>query len=345
MAENKKKFGRSNVDAVKERAENLGGGDFGDVNWINLDAGKNVIRVLPPLGDNQVPWADGYLHFGLGDAGKTTVTCRKTWGKNEPCPVCELVEKLKKSKSKADRDLGERIGARKRFYLNVIDRDAEGTDKEYGVLGCGVTIVKEISALMTDPDYAGLDDPDEGFDLTITKTGTGLNTEYKVIPKRNPSPLGGSLDEDETLERCADLESLFVDKSYDELVAVIDGTDEDGDDGDDGADEGHYDDWTVTELIAEVKSRGAKPVSTNNKVKLIAQLEEMDEEPEPPAKQSRQLGKGKGAAKPDVDPEDDDDNGDDGDSEDGDDGDDSEEIEKALRRAAGNKGGNRNGRK
>jgi len=89
---------------------------------------------------------------------------------------------------------------KQRYAWIVLDRE----DGKVKILDVGWTIFKVVHDLSHDPDYGN---PTE-YDLKITKTGQGLDTEYSVIasPKRVP------LTEDEEILVAGaglDLEKIF----------------------------------------------------------------------------------------------------------------------------------------
>lgn len=338
------------MSAIKSKREELQKGGGYNADFDKLEKGNNVRRILPPKGDKQVFWAEGYLHFGLGEDGKTTVTCLDTFDDGEPCPICAYVEELKKSRSKEDKKLADNIKKTKRTYIAVINRDAD--EEKPMVLSVGKTILQPIIDLICDPDYGDITDFHEGTDITIKKSGTGMNTEYTVTPKRNPSVACEDMTEEELQEALPDLDALFVRKSADELQAILDGEEYEGDDeepeedGDDEPDDGGYDDMTLDELIECCEERGLKMPPKVTKLKLINLLNDADEaeEEERAAKKAAKpsktaskstkatgAGKGKKPAK-DEEPEEDEDEPD----EEGDEEDDTmDEIQAALNRRKG----------
>lgn len=248
-------------------------------NFDKLVDGRNVRRVLWPKGEgNTYFYSDGYMHFGLGDDGKTTVTCPKTFDEKNPCPICEYAEELKKSKNKDDRKLANDIYRRRRIYVNVINRDGE--DDEPVILPIGVTVLKQLVDTICDPDYGDITEYENGRDVTITRSGVKLNTKYTLLPKPNESIASKQFSEEELEEKMADLKKLFVEKSYDELKAILNGEEyesEDDEEEDEDDEEEDYEDMTLDELKSLCKKRKLEMPSKINKVKLIALLMEDDE--------------------------------------------------------------------
>lgn len=334
------------MNTIKSKREELQRGGGYNADFDKLEKGNNVRRILPPKGDKKVFWAEGYLHFGLGEDGKTTVTCLDTFDDGEPCPVCAYIEELKKSRSKEDKKLADSIKKTKRTYIAVINRDSE--EEKPVVLSVGKTILQPIIDLICDPDYGDITDFEDGTDITIKKSGTGINTEYTVTPKRNSSVACEDMTEEELQEALPDLDALFVRKSPEELQAILDGEEYEPDEDDEtedeevDEDEGGYDDMSLDELIECCEDRGLKMPARVTKLKLINLLNDADEAEEEEraakraAKSSRKPsgGKGKKSDEDEEVPFNEDDDADEDDETD----DTMDEIQAALNRRK-NKGG------
>jgi len=70
---------------------------------------------------------------------------------------------------------------RKRYVIHVLDR----SDGQVKLLEKGNGLFKEIKKYALNPEYG---DPRQ-YDITITRKGSGLNTEYTVTPARQNTPL------------------------------------------------------------------------------------------------------------------------------------------------------------
>lgn len=273
-------MGKLNVAAMKTKLdnENSSSGGF-NADYDKLVQGKNIRRVLWPKGEKDSFYSEGYLHFSLGAEGNKVVTCPKTFGSKNRCPVCEYVEELQKSKNKDDKKLADDIKAKRRIYINVINRDSEDEEEEPKVLPIGVTILKGILETICDADYGDITDPEDGRDITITRKGQGLKTEYSVLPKPKASVVSDTLTADEIEEKMADLDALFIEKSYEEIEAIMNGEEESdsSDDEDDGEEEASYDEMDLDELTELVEERGLKKPNKVTRLALIRLLNKYDE--------------------------------------------------------------------
>jgi hypothetical protein len=257
-------MGKLNIDKLRERLEQLNNsgsnrGNGAGFNFLNLKDGRNVIRILPPREGADMFFEEVWVHYGVGKNAQnkngTMVVCPKTHDENAPCPVCELADELKKLSKKRDDSYDKQsrsIRRKKRVYYNAISRDEdlsvyekneEGkwinteTGEEESpvkVLGTGIGILKDIISLIVDPEYGDITDPEEGLDLIITKTGSGqFNTKYDVKTVRKESPIGF-----DAWEECLhDLSQLAKAKSYDEILAIMQGEEPEGEDEGDNEDE------------------------------------------------------------------------------------------------------------
>lgn len=280
-------MGKLNMKAMNAAQAREAERGSGNAQYDKLVQGKNVRRLLWPKGDKDSFYSEGYVHFGLGEDGKTMVTCPKTFDSHNRCPVCEYVEQLQKSKDKDDKKMADDIKARRRIYINVINRDSDDEEDTPKVLPIGVTILKGLLDIICDPDYGDITDYKEGRDLTIKRTGQGLKTEYSVIAKPNTSVASESLSMEELEEKMPDLDAMFREKTYEELEEILNGEDasDDEDEDDDNDGEVDYDEMELSELKELCEERGIEMPSKVSKIKLITLLTKYDEAAESEAEE------------------------------------------------------------
>ena len=280
-------MGILNMDAVKQAKDRMESqSNNSNIGFAKLNQGRNVLRVLFPKGDKSLFYSEGFMHFNLGEDGKTTVTCPKTFGEHRPCPICSYADQLLKSKDKNDQSLGTRLKRRKRVYINVLNRDDEKAPDEPKVLSIGVTILRPLLDVICDPDYGDITHPTDGRDITITKKGAGLKTEYTVVVKPNTSPASKAVTTEELEDQMADLDSLFKDQSVSELEAIISGDGEEDDEpsemvggsaSESASENGEYDEMELDELKNLCEQRGIAIPEKASKFKLIMYLTQYDE--------------------------------------------------------------------
>lgn len=216
-----------NIEALRKKMQEVNsrrGG--GNASFWSPKAGRNVIRILPAK-EGQEFYAEARVRYNVGP-DKKMVTVPLDSNK-ENCPIHEFVDSLFKTGDKEDEKLAKRMKASSRYYFNVIDRSLEEGDENYGkvqVFGCGTTIFTDILGIIVDPDYGDITDKDQGFDIIITKSGSGLDTEYKTNARPKQTPIGI----DDWEEQLADLAKLATPKDYAKRAAILAGEDVKDDD-------------------------------------------------------------------------------------------------------------------
>lgn len=212
------------------------------------DQNQRLIRILPPksllefLRANRnsnktydltdFPWRELGVHYGISSNDKDRVYCPKAMY-NLPCPICETVEELKKSKVKDDLELAQKMRLQYRFQYLAIEKTNEAKAKEGPKFWeISRTPHNKIIGIFQDTDYGDISDPEEGYDLKVTRVAFKMNEQdqYKILPAKKASPLlsleDGDVDWDtmfgylETLPNLSDDVSVFT---YDELADLLEG--------------------------------------------------------------------------------------------------------------------------
>jgi hypothetical protein len=209
-----KDVAKSRADKLAALREKLSHVDVsrGAKGFLRLSDGRNIIRILPAVGEMEFFFQEVGKH-NLPPDGKKSFYCPKfTSGGNLECPICDYVDELYKSGDKVNKELASKLRVRRMFWMNAVDRgNAKAGPQVYTP---GVTVFGTIASLIGDPDYGDIFDPTDGTDLIIEKSGKELDTEYQVKPKRTSTPL--SDDEDEMKKWLKDAKDLsFVEVSDD----------------------------------------------------------------------------------------------------------------------------------
>lgn len=178
---------------VKNRS-NQRGGDFDSIYKEGIKIfkpreGKNIIRILPPSWGSADHYGyDLFVNYGIGIDEQAYLSLKEM--KKLPDPLDEARREAEKD---GDKKLADSLKPSKRVAFYVIDRMAEDegvqlwpapwtVDKAF----CGIAIDEESGAATM------VDHPDEGYDITFYKEGTGMMTKYpaeKMRIKRQPSAL------------------------------------------------------------------------------------------------------------------------------------------------------------
>lgn len=225
--------------------------------------GRSTIRVLPPVKGMELFFKEvGQHRFDNKDYFCPDVC---TDGK-ESCPACEVNSALYDA---GEKDAAADFRYSRRFFMNVVVRGEEAAGPR--IYTPGITVFGAISSMIQDPDYGEVYDEEEGTDIVIERTGTGLDTTYQVRPvKRANTPLCGDEDTlDNWLENAVDLEEYVTGKllSYDDLakatgaVHYLEGYDDDEPENDKvrepeyEEDDEYDDDESASEIIQRRMSR------------------------------------------------------------------------------------------
>ena len=164
-------------------------------NTLKPQPGTHAYRILPSWrgGDDKQFWHDFAMHF-IKNKGETKpaavyICSDKTFGK--PCEVCEAAKKLMAVSTNDDmtKQLKEALSAQ-RYLLNVLH--LTGTEPgKVQIMEVGQGVFESICGLIG--EYGDITDLNEGTDIKITRTGTGLDTKYTVMPAAKSKPVPASI--------------------------------------------------------------------------------------------------------------------------------------------------------
>ena len=255
------------------------------------------VRILPPtFGDRDRYGLETFIHYSIG-ADRQKYLCLKNMDKGE-CPICEERDRANKER---ENDYAQKLTSRKRFACWIIDRDDEEAGPQVWLMP--YTVEKEINKLRQHGKSKGLIqlvDPDDGYDVSFSKEGTGLKTKYTGMRIDHESgPIFDDVDlNDETLEfieenPVPDALNYFDYEHIDNVFAGGAGMDEDDDDDDDD------------KKKKKKKKSKKKDIKKSKKTRRYDEAEKEDDEDD----------------EDDDDDDDDDDDSDDDDDEDSDDDD------------------------
>lgn len=217
------KYGKYEVDAAEEeRKEMQRKADF-----LKLEVGRTVIRFLPPPAGQRTHLFKTWQHFINipGSAAPVVFACPSRMA-NEVCPACAEANRLNRTGLSADRDCAKDFWPSRRIFAAVIDRDDPGKGPQ--IFGFGPMIDDQLNAIRRNEDIGGdYTDPIDGFDIVIEKTGSGLDTRYKVFAQRNTSRAGSDEQIDEWMDEVPELGRFGTVRNKDEIKAMLRGDDPD----------------------------------------------------------------------------------------------------------------------
>lgn len=160
--------------------------------YYKLQPGTFRLRVLPgqdPASADKDFYCKGIAHYFVNPNNpKIPVTCPRSKIPAAYCPVCEEEQNLRKSPNKADNLTAEKIRGKTRYYLGVLVREGDDAGKVM-VYSAPKAVYMKILTYLEDAEYGDITHPTEGYDLKITRTGTGKDTRYEVITAPKPSPI------------------------------------------------------------------------------------------------------------------------------------------------------------
>lgn len=149
------------------------------------------LRVVPPVTEDGLIFTKVTNHFKLKNDENfgMALACLGDHGNDETgekCYICELVDYLRKTGDKGDAKIAGDLRASPRWYLQafVYDKDS---GEYFGpkLIGLSKTTADAVNDLLISQEDSGDDffcDPENGQDISIKRTGSGLNTKYTVMP-------------------------------------------------------------------------------------------------------------------------------------------------------------------
>ena len=185
--------------------------------------GSNRFRILPKTweGGSKHYGYDVWVHYNIGPRNSSYV-CPK-YMSNEPCPICEELAKS------TDKEYINTLKAKKKVLIWVIDRENENEGPK--LFAMASTVDKNFVLQSIDEEDGKLlfiDHPVKGYDVAVTRTGTGRTTKWdgeKI--SRTSKPLSDKQENIETwLQYIIDnpIPSLLVIKDYNYIKTAFYGT-------------------------------------------------------------------------------------------------------------------------
>ena len=209
------------LEAIRRKHEEIssgpGGGDTSFLdNFIQLQEGNNVVRILPGKDEETQFYAETKIHRIQGtDTKFRNVHCRKIHG--EKCPLCDLYYSLWKTGEQADEELARRIKGRARYYLNAVERDT-GKVK---ILSIGIMIFQKLLNTILDEDYGDITDLKDGHDFKIVKIMEGQFPKYDQSQARpKPTEAGSKAEIAEWMDSLHDVQALVKREDYEDVLKV-----------------------------------------------------------------------------------------------------------------------------
>lgn len=142
----------------------------------------------------------------------------------EPCPFMEAYKKLKESKDEDDQALAKILVPKRRYIIGgTLYTNEKGTeiDKENickPIMVPGTVYQNIIDLYLDEDDWGDMTDKEEGYDIKITRSGKGLDTNYTVTGCPGKKAINPKYTEDINLEKIV----RGMIPSYDKLQERLD---------------------------------------------------------------------------------------------------------------------------
>jgi hypothetical protein len=208
------KYGSYTIDDAEldeQESKKVGGGG----QFLKMQPGRNIVRFLPPK-PGQKLFLAYFQHFvklaGMQNAASFACPAKLA---SKPCPVCQEAHRLESTGNAADAAVARTLFPRRRVLANVIDR--KNPDAGPQILAFGKVVHDALIAIRKNEDAGGdFTHPEEGFDISIEKSGAGLKTEYAVQASRKTTPLGDLA----WIDQQPDLAKYATVKSPEEIMQI-----------------------------------------------------------------------------------------------------------------------------
>jgi hypothetical protein len=205
-------------EALDEEEDLLAEGD--GKQFMKLPEGRKVVRILPPPKGKKSPMVVAYVHREeVPDKDEPIMFVCPRVMEHRPCPSCQKMERLAGTGNPKDFEQSKKHKPKRRVYCDAVDRAHEARGPQ--ILAFGPQIHDQLRKLRRDRDAGGnYTDMVNGFDIIITRTGTGKNdTDYDVKAARNTSPMGNP----EWLGLRHNLDRYVKALPYDDIVKLLAG--------------------------------------------------------------------------------------------------------------------------
>lgn len=187
-----------------------------DVKIFKPVEGSNILRILPPTWDDARHYGlDIHLHYNVGVDGNTYLCNEKM--KGEACPICE---ERSIALSENDEARAYELRASRRILVYLFEAK---TPEDIKVWAMPWTLDRDIMAQAVDKidhSFIQIDDPEEGYTVTVTKEGAKRNTTYTPSVSRRKSKINLTDEQIEFLNNNP-LPSILTYYSYEHIAKAF----------------------------------------------------------------------------------------------------------------------------
>lgn len=172
---------RKKMEERKKKIKTGGGG----LGYIIIKEGTKRLRPLPVKTDEEPGYEIQQIYLGK-DLGGGFISPASVGKK---CAFVEFYTENIKSKDKVKKAIATAIAPKQRFVMPVAafadlkGKEIDDRDSPKLVLITGGLYQSCIDLFLDNDDWGDFTDPDDGYDLKFSRTGTGkFDTEYTVMP-------------------------------------------------------------------------------------------------------------------------------------------------------------------
>ena len=207
-----------NLDAIKNRLNNLKNANNRNSNIWKPEPGEHQIRIVPYIHNRENPFIELFFHYNLV---KKSIVSPQSFGR--PDPIVEFAEKLKQPGDKNDWIMGRKLEPKMRTYVPVIVRGQENEGVKFW--GFGKQLYQELLSFIADPDYGDITDLKEGRDVVVTVKSAeeaGKNfaeTTIRIKPKQTPAT--DNPDVIEKIKEQPQITELYPEPTYQDLKSYL----------------------------------------------------------------------------------------------------------------------------
>jgi len=206
-----------NIEELRKKYNQInkapGSGDSADFlkKFLMMEEGTTQVRVLPGKTEED----NFYAETGIHRINDKNHHCPKVQG-NE-CPLCDLSFKLWNTKDEGNMAIARQIKARKRFYLNAVERESG----DVKILSVGIKLFSKILDCFFDDDYGDITHLETGNDFKIVKDKSGEWPNYdKSAPKPTKSEAGTDQEVAVWMDTLHDIHGLVKVATYEDLKTM-----------------------------------------------------------------------------------------------------------------------------
>ena len=147
--------------------------------------GKNFVRILPAWNKEGVMYRKVRVHFRVG-ADNQIVPCNSIFRKR--CFICEKCAELRKKEDPESLEEARNMRSSPRYLVNMIE--IKNPENGVQIFSIPKTVWEDyIKVWMNDDNWGDITNPKTGYDIIITRTGTGLLTKYASQIMKEPTPI------------------------------------------------------------------------------------------------------------------------------------------------------------